>query len=151
MPERRVTECNSSRGNVPGPVKLSARGPHASVAGPVFRRSPRARLDAAAELYLRRCYRLRTAARATEFAETLGLTQAHLSRMIARLAGTSAREYLRARQLRYAARVLRTTPLPIADVALASAFGTTSTFNRCFVAAFGKTPAAYRAAFRDRS
>lgn len=114
-----------------------------------YRRSPRARLDAAAELYLQRCYRLRTAARASEFAQHLGLTQAHLSRTVARLAGTSAREYLRARQLRYAARVLRLTPLPIADVALASAFGTASTFNRCFVAAFGKTPAAYRAAFRD--
>jgi AraC family transcriptional regulator of adaptative response / DNA-3-methyladenine glycosylase II len=114
-----------------------------------FRRSPRARLDAAAELYLRRCYRLRTAARASEFAEHLGLTQPHLSRMVANVAGTSAREYLRVRQLRYAARVLRSTPLPVSEVAIATGFGTASTFNRCFVAAFGKTPAAYRAVFRS--
>jgi transcriptional regulator GlxA family with amidase domain len=34
--------------------------------------------------------------------------------------------------------------LPIAQIALSSAFGTEWTFHRCFKAAFGVTPSVYR-------
>lgn len=110
----------------------------------IFSSRDRRRLERAADLYLRKCYRLRTAARATEFADTLQWTQPYLSRFVAAVAGLAVRDYLRRRQLAYAAYLLRATPLSNRDVALASAFGTASTFYRCFAAAYGKTPAAYR-------
>jgi AraC-like DNA-binding protein len=112
----------------------------------IFSSRDRRRLERAADLYLRWCYRNRTAARATEFAEIVGWTQAYLSRFVAAVAGLSVRNYLRRRQLAYAAYLLRATPLSNRDIALASAFGTASTFYRCFVAVYGRTPAMYRRA-----
>jgi AraC-like DNA-binding protein len=112
----------------------------------IFSSPDRRRLERAADLYLRWCYRNRTAARATEFAEIVGWTQSYLSRFVAAVAGLSVRDYLRRRQLVYAAYLLRATPLANREIALASAFGTPSTFYRCFVAAYGRTPAMYRCA-----
>lgn len=109
------------------------------------RDADRDRLDGAAEFYLRACYGTRTAARADEFAEFLRLTRPYLSRYVAELAGMPLRDFLRKRQLAYAQRLLRTTQLPVGQIALASAFGTEWTFHRCFKAAFGVTPSVYRA------
>lgn len=108
------------------------------------RETYRRRLEEAAEFYLRACYGTRTAARADEFAAYLALTRPHLSRRTAELIGVPLRDFLRARQLAYAQRLLRTLPLSIHQIALASAFGTGWTFYRCFKAAFGLTPAEYR-------
>lgn len=102
------------------------------------------RLEGSAQFYLRACYGTRTAARADEFAEYLRLTRPHLSRRVVELTGMTARDFLRQRQLAYAQRLLLTTPLAIEQIALASAFGTVWTFYRCFKAAFGITPSAYR-------
>ena len=102
------------------------------------------RLDGAVEFYLRACYDMRTAARADELAEFLRITRPYLSRYVAELAGMPLRDFLRRRQLVYAERLLRTTRLTVAQIALASAFGTEWTFHRCFKAAFGLTPAVYR-------
>jgi hypothetical protein len=99
------------------------------------RDADRARLEGAAEFYLRACYGTRTAARADEFAEFLRLAE---------LAGMPLRDFLRKRQLAYAQRLLHTTQLTVAQIALASAFGTEWTFHRCFKAAFGLTPSVYR-------
>jgi AraC-like DNA-binding protein len=104
----------------------------------------RNRLEGAREFYLRACYGTRTAARADEFAEYLRLTRPYLSRRVAALAGKPLRDYLRESQLAYAQRLLRTTPASVVQIALASAFGTEWTFHRCFKAAFGMTPSAYR-------
>jgi AraC-like DNA-binding protein len=112
----------------------------------MFSSRDRRRLERAADLYLRWCYRNRTAARVTEFAEVLGWTQSYLSRFVAAVAGLPVRDYLRRRQLAYAAYLLRATPLSNREIALASAFGTPSTFYRCFVAGYGSTPAMYRRA-----
>jgi AraC-like DNA-binding protein len=108
------------------------------------READRQRLEAAAEFYLRACYGTQTAARAEEFAEYLRLARPYLSRRVAELIGMPVRDFLRERQLAYAQRLLRTTPLSIEQIALASAFGTGWTFYRCFKAAFGVTPSAYR-------
>lgn len=102
------------------------------------------RLERAREHYLEECYHGRTAARVSEFAVFLGVTQPYLSRIVPEIAGLSVRDFLRARQLARAADLLRSTPLRIDQVAIESAFGTPSTFHRCFVRAFRKTPAAYR-------
>jgi AraC-like DNA-binding protein len=105
------------------------------------------RLERAADLYLHACYGTRTAARADEFAAYLRMARPHLSRLVPQILGTSLHEFLRRRQLDHAKMLLRSTPLSIDDVALASAFGTPWTFYRCFRSAFGVTPARYRQKF----
>ncbi|HEX3581729.1 MAG TPA: helix-turn-helix domain-containing protein [Thermoanaerobaculia bacterium] len=109
-----------------------------------FRYRDRQRIERAAEHYLRACYRARTAARASEFASYLGVSAPYLSRLVAAAAATPVREFLRRRQLAYAEQLLRSTPLSVAHIAIASAFGTPATFYRCFAKAFGDTPASYR-------
>lgn len=103
------------------------------------------RLEGAAEFYLRDCYGMQTAARAEEFAGCLRLARPYLSRRVAELIGIPVRDFLRERQLAHAQRLLRTMPMSVEQIALASAFGTGSTFHRCFKAAFGITPSKYRA------
>lgn len=122
----------------------SARAMAGTAKQTALREAHRQRLDAAAEFYLRACYGTRTAARADEFAEYLRLARPHLSRVVPRLIGVPVSDFLRSKQLVYAQRLLRTTPLSVEKIALASAFGTGWTFHRCFKAAFGMTPAQYR-------
>ena len=110
----------------------------------IFSRRDRRRLDRAADHYLLACYRNRTAARVTEFAAVLELTQPYLSRFVAAITGLPVRDYLRRRQLAYAEYLLRATPLLVDEVAIASGFGDPSTFYRCFKAAYGSTPSVYR-------
>jgi AraC-like DNA-binding protein len=73
------------------------------------------------------------------------LTRPYLSRRVAELAGMPLTDFLRQRQLAYAQHLLRTMPMSVKQIALASAFGTEWTFHRCFKAAFGVTPSSYRA------
>jgi AraC-like DNA-binding protein len=110
----------------------------------IFSRRDRRRLDRAADHYLHACYRNRTAARVTEFAAVLELTQPYLSRFVAAVTGLPVRDYLRQRQLAYTEYLLQATPLPVDKVAVASGFGDSSTFYRCFKAAYGSTPSVYR-------
>jgi AraC-like DNA-binding protein len=106
--------------------------------------SDRHRLKRAADLYLHSCYGTRTAARADEFAAFLGIARPHLSRLAPQILGMSLHDFLRGRQLEHAKVLLRSTPLSVDEVALASAFGTPWTFYRSFRTAFGVTPAQYR-------
>lgn len=111
----------------------------------IFSGQDQRRLERAADHYLLRCYRDQTAARVTEFAQYLELTQPYLSRYVAAITGLSVRDFLRRRQLGYASYLLQAAPtLSIRAVAVASGFGTPSTFHRCFKAAYGSSPAAYR-------
>jgi len=72
------------------------------------------------------------------------LSREHLARLVAQEFGISPRDYLRAKQLRRAQTLLRTTSLSTTDIAAACAFGTTPSFYRAFHAAFGMTPGEYR-------
>jgi AraC-like DNA-binding protein len=108
------------------------------------REAARRRLEEATDLYLHACYGTGTAARGDEFAAWLQLSRAHLSRLAPLLVGMSLQQYLRSRQLAYAQWLLRTTPLPIDQIAIAAAFGNPSTFYRRFRAELGMTPAEYR-------
>ena len=101
-------------------------------------------MERARDHYLRDCYRKRTAARAEEFASYLGVTAGYLSRLVTLVAGTTVHDFLRQSQLAHAANLLRSTPLSVDAIAIASAFGTPSTFYRCFVGAYGATPSEYR-------
>lgn len=109
-----------------------------------FTHAHRQRLDRAADHYLERCYREQSAARASDFATYLGVTHPYLSGVATKIAGTTLRELLRAKQLAYAARLLRTTPLTVEQIALRSGFGTEATFYRCFREAYGMPPGRFR-------
>ena len=52
--------------------------------------------------------------------------------------------YLRGKQVEYAARLLRRTPLSVEEIAARSGFGTRSAMHRWFVKAYGMGPAAFR-------
>jgi AraC-like DNA-binding protein len=108
------------------------------------RDADRRRFERSAELYLHACYGAKTAARADQFAEFLRVTRPYLSRIVPELIGMPLRDFLRREQLAHARHLLRTTPLTIDQIALASAFGTPWTFYRRFKAAFGMTPGEYR-------
>jgi AraC-like DNA-binding protein len=111
---------------------------------PKYSYADRQRLDRAADLYLRWCYKNKTAARVSEFAIFMGLTTPYLSRIVPAIVGEPVRDYLRGKQLAYAVQLLRTTPLTIDDIALRCGFGTPWTFYRWFRAAHGMTPSEFR-------
>lgn len=109
----------------------------------------RQRLERAAELYLRECYRSRTAARVSEFATFIHVARPYLSRMVPELTGLSVREFLRRQQLQLACRLLReSSVLTVAQIALMCGFGTPRTFHRVFRAAFSITPLEYRTGYQ---
>lgn len=108
------------------------------------REAARRLLQRAADLYLSSCYGTGTPVRADEFAAWLRLTRPHVSQLVPKLFGMSVRDFLRAQQLAHAQELLRTTPATIQAIAIHSGFGTESTFQRRFRAAFGITPAQYR-------
>jgi AraC-like DNA-binding protein len=99
-----------------------------------------------AEHYLRKCYKAKTAVRASELAAELEMSAEHLSRLAIQIFGKPRREYLREKQLTYAEGLLRTLPqeITVEEIALHSGFGTHRTFHRCFVDAYGMTPGAFR-------
>ena len=104
----------------------------------------RQRLERAIDVYLRWCYRHRTAARASELAVRLDVLPQYLSWIAPKIFRKRLMAVLREKQLREAERLLRHTPLPIEEVALRAAFGTPSTFYRWFLEKHGIAPAAFR-------
>lgn len=113
----------------------------------LFTHAQRQRLDRAAEHYLRKCYRTNSAARASEFAAELGLTPEYLSWLATKTLGKPLRVYLREKQVKYAAWLLRTLPaeITVEEIAFRSGFGTAGTLYRSFRDALGTTPGAFRA------
>lgn len=111
-----------------------------------FTHAHRQRLDRAAEHYLRKCYRTNSAARASEFAAELGLTPEYTSWLAMRILGKPLRDYLREKQVIYAAWLLRTIPaeISIEEIALRSGFGTAKTLYRWFSRTYGTSPGAFR-------
>jgi len=111
-----------------------------------FTHAHRQRLERAAEHYLDKCYRTSSAVRTSEFAMDLGLNPSYLSWMAMRTLGKPLRDYLREKQLLYAAWLLQTLPpeITIGEIATRSGFGTTRTLYRCFQAAYGTSPGAFR-------
>jgi AraC-like DNA-binding protein len=110
-----------------------------------FNHDHRRRLGRAAENYLRECYRNRKPARGKDFAHSLDLTPEYVSWLAPQILGGSLHEFLRKKQVAYAVRLLKTTPLSIEEIAERSAFGTRSTMHRWFVALYDLSPAAFRA------
>jgi AraC-like DNA-binding protein len=109
-----------------------------------FTLAHRQRLDRAAEHYLRFCYRNKTAARASEFATFVNRSPEYLSWLGRNALGQSVRDFLRRKQVAYAAQLLRTTPLPVTEIAIRAGFGTPGTLYRWFSAVYGVSPGEYR-------
>ena len=102
------------------------------------------RLLDALDSYLRSCYRLGTAARVSEFAQVLGRSRPHISRMYRFVIGVALRDLMRERQVIRAEQLLRSGNRSTAEIALLSAFGTQATLYRNFFALRGMTPDEYR-------
>jgi AraC family transcriptional regulator, melibiose operon regulatory protein len=109
-----------------------------------FTHGHRRGLGRAAEHYLRECYRLKKPARGKDFARSLDLTPEYVSWLATKILGESLQRFLRGKQVEYAARLLRRTPLTVEEIAARSAFGTRSTMHRWFVEMHGIGPAEYR-------
>jgi AraC-like DNA-binding protein len=98
--------------------------------------------------YLRECYATRTPARVGTLSSLLGGNRPTLSRTVTHYLGKPLKALLRERQVKRAARLLRSTTLPLAEVAARSAFGNRTTLHRAIRSAFGVSPAEYRAQFQ---
>jgi AraC family transcriptional activator of pobA len=104
----------------------------------------RRKLERVIELYLGKCYAERSSARVSELAQYLRISRQHLSALCRAVLGTTAHGALRTRQLLYAERLLRTTPLSTLEIASLAGFGAESTFFRQFNAHYGVTPVEFR-------
>jgi AraC-like DNA-binding protein len=109
-------------------------------------KADRRRFERAVEIYLQDCYRARTVARVSELADMLERNRPTLSRTTAEIFGKPLVKVLRERQLAYAAKLLRTSPLTVDEVAAAAGFGHRSSFYRQFRLRFGRSPAQFRRA-----
>jgi AraC-like DNA-binding protein len=97
--------------------------------------------------YLRDCYERRVPARVSALARLLGGNRPTLSRTFTHYLGKPLKVAMRERQVKRAARLLRSTTLPLSEVAARSAFGSRTTLHRAIRAAFGVSPTEYRASF----
>ncbi|WP_170149713.1 AraC family transcriptional regulator [Rhodoplanes roseus] len=79
-----------------------------------------------------------------ELAARFGMSRTLLTREFRRHTGTSVVAYVTTRRLEQAAMALATGAGDVTAVAYASGFANLSHFHRCFKAAYGLTPAAFR-------
>ena len=75
------------------------------------------------------------------------LSQAHFSREFARAFGVTPHRYLLTRRLERAAALLRDTDHTVADICFTVGLKSVGSFTTSFGRAFGRSPAAYRAAY----
>ncbi|KIG12995.1 Transcriptional regulator, AraC family protein [Enhygromyxa salina] len=79
-----------------------------------------------------------------ELAEVAGLSKYHFLRQFSQVVGMTPGAYLRTLRLCHAARKLRTTELPILEVALSVGFADHPSFSRAFARHMGMTPSEYQ-------
>jgi len=84
----------------------------------------------------------------SELASEVGLHPSHVARAFRRSVGCSVGEYQRIVRLEEAARLLRTTDIPLSALALAAGFSDQSHFSNAFVRRYGTPPGSYRRAAR---
>jgi len=79
-----------------------------------------------------------------QLASIAGFSKFHFSRIFKEFTGSSVHDYLAAQRLALAEKLLSTSSIPIADVAMQSGFGSISTFTRLFKEKWNMTPTAYQ-------
>lgn len=77
-------------------------------------------------------------------AARLGIGARHLSRLFARHVGASPAQAARTARVQRAKRLLDTTDLPMAEVALHAGFGSLRRFNTVFAEVYRRPPSAIR-------
>lgn len=93
--------------------------------------------------------RLATALTIGDVAAECRLTPSHFARAFRRSAGIAPHQYLSQLRIEEAKRLMTTTQLPLADIALISGFGDQSYFTRVFSRHVGSSPGAWRRAVSD--
>lgn len=83
-----------------------------------------------------------------ELASLCALSEYHFARMFQTSFGLPPHRYVLARRLARACHLLRHSPQPLGEVALACGFASASHFSNRFRQALGATPGQYRAAFK---
>jgi AraC family transcriptional regulator, transcriptional activator of pobA len=83
--------------------------------------------------------------RLRDYADALGVTPAHLNRLIRAATGLSASAWLEARLFREARRLLAYTPMSVAEVGYRLGFTDPAYFSRAFRRHVGQPPTAWRA------
>ena len=73
-------------------------------------------------------------------ADRLGVTSRHLRRLFGKHLGASPLAVAHTQRLHFAKRLIDQTAMPMAEVALASGFGSTRRFNDAFRESYGRTP-----------
>jgi len=82
-----------------------------------------------------------------DLARTAGLSRAHFSREFRRTFGESPHAYLLTRRLERAAALLRSTDRSVTTICFDVGLRSVGSFTTSFGRAFGRSPAAYRAAY----
>ena len=82
--------------------------------------------------------------RVEDLAERLGIGSRHLSRLFARHVGASPVQVAATKRVQRAKRLIDETPIPLAEVAFASGFGSLRRFNDAFKATYGRPPSSFR-------
>jgi len=72
--------------------------------------------------------------------DRLGVTSRHLRRLFTQHLGASPLAVAHTQRLHFAKRLIDQTTLPMADIAIASGFGSTRRFNDAFRKTYGRTP-----------
>jgi AraC-like DNA-binding protein len=94
--------------------------------------------------YVARCVRREDPPRISELAQEMDLTPEHLSRAFRSEHGVTLSEFIKAQQVRRAARLLRITRLSGTRIAYLCGFGTRRTFFRSFRQRMGLSPDEFR-------
>lgn len=79
-----------------------------------------------------------------ELAEVAGLSKYHFLRQFSQVVGMTPGAYLRTLKLCHAARKLRTTNMPIVEIATSVGFADHPSFSRAFARHMGMTPSEYQ-------
>jgi len=131
----------SLRLDVAANFMIGSEGPHAGAYLP-----PRGTVDATVAVMRRNTERLLTIG---QIAKQLGLSQRQFERIIQGETGLTPRALYRRVRLRLARRLVRSTRLPIAEIALRSGYENASAMTRAFKAEFTQTPRALRIAEQE--
>jgi AraC-like DNA-binding protein len=132
------------------PVRDAGRDPHDPVRDPV-------RLDAGDDPALRQVVsmvrliaaRFREPITVAEIAAAANVHPSYAMTQFRKVVRTTIGDYLKLHRLAEARRLLATTDLPVARVAVASGFGSLSRFYRAFTEACGTSPARFRRERRE--
>lgn len=79
-----------------------------------------------------------------DLADKVGVVPRHLLRLFMRHAGASPSEVAATKRVQKAKRLINRTDMPLAEIAVASGFGSVRRFNDTFQAVYRRAPSSFR-------